>query len=263
MSTVLRFDSAERDASGRWVRPARFVPESSLSLATICLVANGIRERFAAKLGSGIEVDAFEPVVVTREVLDRLLPETTIFRVDAGGGTFWLLLRARTVAGLLAAAFGAEAGQRAELSSLELRTLRRMAKELAFLCAPIYGEITQLTPTHEYRPMYQAASYFEIRVNLAQPISLGLLLARDPDEAGGAGIEPIHLAEIPLTVRANVGSCVLTLEELGGLEIGDILPMIRGESAQLMTGNVALAHGLCGSADGRSAFLASALRDAQ
>jgi flagellar motor switch protein FliM len=262
MSRVLRFGSAERDASGRRVRPAFFVAESSLSLATICLVANGVRERFAAQLGNSVSVDAFEPVVITREVLDRLLPETTVFRVDAGAGTFWLLLRARTVAGLLSAAFGAEAGQKGSLSSLESRTLRRMAQELAFLCAPIYGEITQLTPTHDYRPMYEATSYFEIRVNLAQPISLGLLLARDPDEAGGVGIEPFHLAEIPLTVRATAGSCVLTLAELGRLEIGDVLPMIRGESAQLLTGNVPLAHGVCGSADGRSAFLTSTLRGA-
>jgi hypothetical protein len=133
-----------------------------------------------------------------------------------------------------------------------------MAKELAVLCSPIYGDITQLAVTHDYVPMYEAASYFEIRIGLSSPIYLGILLACDPDEQGGVGMTPEHLADIPFSVRGIAGSCRLTLAELGMLEIGDVLPMIRRESAQLVTGSVILAHGTCGIADGRNAFLVGA-----
>jgi flagellar motor switch/type III secretory pathway protein FliN len=185
-------------------------------------------------------------------MLESLLDGATVFRVDAGSAHFWLLLRAASVRNLLAAVFGEVGGV---LSALEKRTLHTMVHELARLCGPIYGEIGEVRQTHDYAPMYEALSYFEIRMRLPQVVYLGVLPARDPQLETGLRFAARHLADVPLGVHAVAGTCHLTLEQLSTLEIGDVLPMIRRENAQLMAGDVFLAHGTCGSADGRNAFL--------
>ena len=256
MRKMLRFGASETIAGGQRVRNAHFIKESTFPVTTACVVANGVRERFAAKLGCAQHVDLFEPIAVTLRLMDRLLPGATVFAVEAQTGRFWLILSAQSVVALISVAFG-EPGlpQPGALSALETQTLHTMARELATLCAPIYGDITSIDITHNYAPMYEAASYFEIRIALDTPIYIGVLLARDPNECKGACISSAELEEVRFPVRNVAGSCNITLAELGALEIGDILPMIRRESAQLITGSAILAHGTCGVANGRNAFL--------
>lgn len=256
MRKMLRFGGAETLADGRRLRKPHFVKESNFPLTTACIVANNVRERFAAKLGCVASVDLFEPVAVTIGFMDRLLPGATVFAISAPAGRFWLLLSAQSVVALISAAFG-EPGMRqpGALSALETQTLHAMARELAMLCAPIYGDIASLELTHDYAPMYEAASYFEVRIALNVPIYIGIVLACDPNDSFGACIAPLQLENVALSVRGIAGSCNITLAGLGALEIGDVLPMIRRESAQLITGKAVLAQGTCGVANGRNAFL--------
>ncbi len=257
MTQVLSFaDEAQVLPDGRRVRSARFVPQSNFPLSTACVVANAVRERFAAKLGCAHLVDLFEPVPVTTQLMDRLLPGASVFMLDAPAGRFWLMLGAKSIVALVSAAFGeSQVREAGALSALEQQAFHTMVGELAALCAPLYGEVRSLSLTHDYAPIYRAASYFEIRFSLATPIYIGILLARDPNELCEPTIDAQTLAHVPLSARGIAGTCEITLAELGALEIGQVLPMIRRESAQLITGKVILAHGTCGIANGRNAFL--------
>jgi flagellar motor switch/type III secretory pathway protein FliN len=256
VTAVLRFGEPRVEGGNRRVRAARFVRESNFPLSTACLVANGMRECFAEKLGSAVSADVFAPAALNHEILERLLENAMVFRVETGPTHFWLLLRASSIRGLLSAVFGdVSLTANGALSALELRTLESMVQELARLCAPIHGEVGEIRRTHDYAPMYDALSYFEIRLGLPQSVYLGVVPAHDPGPARGEQFEARHLADVPVGVRAIAGSCILTLEQLSTLEIGDVLPMIRRENARLMAGDVFLAHGTCGSADGRNAFL--------
>ncbi len=256
MRQILCFGPAQAQSDGRSLREVEFRKISTLPLDTACSVAQALREQFGGKLAQGKTVDVFEPIALTSNVLEGILPGSMVFLAEATAGRFWLILRRESVFALLTAAFGdIVLRPQASLSPLERQSLQAMVQEIALLCAPLAGELLSLHLTHDYAALAEADSYFEVRMNLAQPLSLGVIVACDPPEPTGEYCVLEELAHVPIPVRVVAGHCELTLAQLAALHIGDILPMIRGENAQLMTGSVSFAHGTCGIANGHNALL--------
>ncbi len=257
MIAALAFEPAPAAPQGQRVRRPRFVPRSTLPLAAMCLVANGVREHLGSLLARELEVDLTEASVPDAAARGVIFRETHVVRVRGRVADAFVAVRARDARRLVALAFGeGERDERDPLSEIETRTFERLLAAVVQQSAPLCGTIGGSAPERAERAAEETVSYFEVRTSGTHRCAIGFGLTADPPEEVSVRIALEDLLDVSLDVRVDCPVGVRTIGELAKLDAGSTLAVDGGfdRSALLRTGSLTLAAGSCGASAGRSAL---------
>ena len=260
MIVALDFGSPETLPDGRAVRPARFVPRSSLPASAACLIANGAREQLSRLLALDLETEVSEPAVLDARARTVLFAGGYAYRVRGHGCDAFVALRASEAKRLAAAAFGElDVSGDAALSVLERATLERLAAALTALCAPLCGAVRAVQPESPERAARESETYFEVRTGGRVAASVGFALTRDPVEPPpGEPLTLVELAEVEIPCRVEFARGALDVGAFSRLapHATVALDTPLGANGTLFAGDAPVLRGVCGARDGRSAFAA-------
>jgi flagellar motor switch/type III secretory pathway protein FliN len=253
----LRFAPAGRER----VRPARFVPGSSIPVGAACLAASRARECLREILGDPCEIVIGEPHALAPAAWAAIARGARAFVTPGRLTDVVLILPEADARTLVLHAFN-ERGAIASgpCSALEAQALERIAQRCAPAWEPLCAE--RRGPTMACAPgaVPLAVAYFDIRVRAPVPLTLGVGIARAlPEPGSGSTIPPASLGEVPIAVRAVLGRGTLEARAVLALAIGDVVTLTTkvGAPGALNVGAKTIAVGTCGLAGSQLAFRVS------
>jgi len=259
MILALVFGDPHALPDGRVLRTACFAPRSSLRASAACLVANGAREQLSRLLALELETEVTEPAVLDAAARAVLFAGGFAYRVRGHGCDAFVALRAAEAKRLVAAAFGElETSADASLSALERATLERLASALTALCAPLCGAVRAVQAETPERAAREAQTYFEVRTGGRVCASVGFALTRDPAEPSAGesfALEDLEDIEIPCRVEFARGALDVGVFSRLSANSTLVLDTQLGARGTFFAADVALASGICGAREGRSAFV--------
>ncbi len=244
--------------NGRGVRPARFVPRTSIPVGAACLVANALRETLHEVFGERCELTLGEPAAIGPAAWDMLSRDAYCFLTRGRQTDIVLVVPNAHARTLVLRAFGeGEPLGPAALSVLEVHAVERIAARCASAFDALCAERRGATQRVEPAALPLCVAYFDIHIQAPIAIDIGIGIVRDLPEPGPAGrFAPSLFAHVPLEVRATFASGTIDVATLLGLTAGDVLLLDTqvGASATLKIADRRLAEGTCGVSGGRYCF---------
>ncbi len=246
------------------IRPARFVPCTSIPLSAACLVANGLREALRELLGQRCELVIGEPVALGPDAWATLSREAHCF-LTVGRQTDVVLVipddHART---LVLGAFGeGETSAAPALSVLERQAVERIAARCAAafdpLCIERRGPAQRVTAA----AIPPCVAYFDVRLRTPIAIDFGIGIVRDLPDPGPAGALPAALLDaVSVEVRAEFARGTIDVAALLRLAPGDVVHLDTqvNEAGLLKIGGRSIARGVGGVSAGRYSFEVQAVQ---
>jgi flagellar motor switch/type III secretory pathway protein FliN len=242
---VLVFDPPAGPGS-RALRTSRFLPRSTIPIAALCVVANGIREHLRHLLGIAAEVTFGEAVPLSDVMRARLVAGAHCFLTRGRLSDVLLFIGEEDARRLVATAFDERAVDRA-LSALERATLARLVHELAVLFDPLCAE--RYAPPLAVGPEAAAGcvNYVDMRIGPPIGATLGVGMTREPIAvvSGGPTISAQLLDDVFCEARAEIATGTMTAAGLASLAPGTIVRMDTkvGANATLKVGGHSVARG--------------------
>ncbi len=264
MIATLTFTEPQSDADGRRVAGARFEPRSRLPLSAACLVANGLRELLSRLLAVELETELLEPLVPSPAVRPVLFADAIVACVRGRVADAYIVVRPADARRLVALAFGeAERPDGDPLSEIESQTLDRAMLALAPLCGSLCGPSTGAARIAATTAECDSESYFEVRLLLERPVTIGFALSREPAFEIGARVAIADLEQVEIELRAECARGRLELVDVATLAVGAIVPLTTriGDPGWLCLGDRSIARGSCGANGGRAAFVVDGDRE--
>ncbi|MBC5816668.1 MAG: FliM/FliN family flagellar motor switch protein [Candidatus Eremiobacteraeota bacterium] len=255
MIAALTFENAVERYEGRRIRGARFTRRSSLPVSAACVVASGVRETLCAQLGARVNVRLLEPVVPDPAAWELITADAMMFRVRAPLSDAALILRRDDALGLVGAVFGERPEKSRPLSPIEDEVLARVLRSLAATLSPVCGapEKLSIDRTTERTGF---VTYFELLLDGAIEVRIGVALTRDPQPAGHMCLRIEDLLDVELELTAEFATGDMEAAELLLLQPNTTLRMKTkvGAPAVLKLAGRIVARGECGALGGQSAF---------
>ncbi len=241
----------------RRVRNACFRQRSFLPVSAACVVANTIRERLGALLGT-VRVRLLEPVVPDAAGWTALLAQGHLHRVRGALAQAAFVLRPADATALACGAFGVPCPQPRALSPMETQVVRRALDACTPALASVCGRDAGVVEGAEREAF---ATYFELIVEGAAQFRLGVALAAEPREAVGATLGLDDLADVEIELSVQVARGDIPARALLDLRPGVRLPMMTrvGDPGLLMLAGGVLARGACGTMAERHAMVVGTL----
>jgi len=243
------------------VRPARFVPRSSIPVGAACLAASRARECVREILGDPCELVIGEPHALVPSAWAAIVRGARTFVTPGRLTDVVLAITEADARTLVLHAFN-ERGAVASgpCSALEAQALERIAQRCAPAWEPLCAERRGPTIACAPAAVPLAVAYFDIRVRVPVALTLGVGIARALPEPGpGTTLPAASLGGVPIAVRALLGTGTLDARAVLALALGDIVPLATkvGSPGVLNVGAKTIAVGTCGLAGSRLAFRVS------
>jgi flagellar motor switch/type III secretory pathway protein FliN len=257
MIAALRFTDARRLPDGRSLRRPVFALRSTLPLALLCAIANGVRERLRSLMAAEVEVELIEPATPNDDAKRTLLAEAHVTRIGGARADAYVVVRPIDARRLVSGAFRErERGDVTPLSEIESRVLERIVDAIVPLCAPVCGPILAVTREGPERVTRECTTYVELRISGTVRAAIGFALTGEPPEEvrGAVGLE--ELGDVPLEARVELGRGRVKLPAIAALRAGSVIPLTTAldDPGVLIVGGLGIARGTCGVRDGRCAF---------
>jgi flagellar motor switch/type III secretory pathway protein FliN len=248
---------------GRGARPLRFVERASIPIEAACVVANGVRETLRELFGEACELALGEPAALPPEAWPVLARDALLFLTRGRQTDVVLLLPRADARRLVLRAFGeAETGEPslpdAACSALELHALELIAARCARSFDPLCVErhaACRAVMVHEIPP---CVAYFDLRVAVPIPLTLGIGIVRNLPEPGPAGTLPAAALEaVTVEARAVFAEGTIDAASFVSLRPGDVVKLDTkiGAAASLRLGDRRVAAGIPGVLKSRTALL--------
>jgi flagellar motor switch/type III secretory pathway protein FliN len=240
------------------IRPARFIPRSSIPLSAACLVANGLRETLRELFGERCELAIGEPASIGAAAWDVLSRQAYCFLTSGRQTDIVLVLPEAHARTLVLRAFGeAQPDDSTALSALELQAVERIAARCAAAFDPLCAERRGGSQRVAAAVLPACVAYFDVRVAAPVSFEFGVGIVRElPDPGPANAFPPGLLANVPVDVSVEFGAGTIDIATLLRLEPGDVVPLDTkvGAAASLKVGHRRFATGSGGVRTGRYCF---------
>ncbi|MGZ3561562.1 MAG: FliM/FliN family flagellar motor C-terminal domain-containing protein [Vulcanimicrobiaceae bacterium] len=253
---VMGFARSSERIEGRRVRRAIFEPRSSLPVTAACVVANGVRERLGALLGTPVSLRLLEPRLPDERAWHAIAADALIFRARGTIADAAFVLRPLDALAIAAAAFGELPGDPRPLSPVEERVVTRAVAALTSTLGPVCG-MRDGTAVERLSELRGYTTYFELLLERPAAARIGVALSRDPVPEGHGSLCPQDLLDIQVEVSAEFARGRVDAAALLALHPGAEVPMTTkvGAAGLLKVAGTIVAHGECGSVGGRYAMV--------
>lgn len=236
--------------SGERVRSMTWQSRSDLAVTAACALATSLQEVLRTLTHSQLSLRLFEPVVPESDAWSAVLNGARVHAVRGALASAAFVLRESDAAALARLVLGETGCAAAGISRVEGAVLERIFTALTPALGTLCGANLRRDPAPgEFLTYFEMAAGPHIRIGVA----LSAQQAVPPSRTVSVG----DLASIPVELRIELASGVLTASRVLALHPGDIVPMTTrvDEPGVVRLAGAALARGQCGANGARFALV--------